>query len=638
MSLRHALLLSLLLVAAPLAGALEFFAIRVVDEDTGRGVPLVELRTVHDVRYYTDSAGLVAFYEPGLAGQEVYFHIRSHGYEYPADGFGYRGARLRITPGGHAELKIKRLNIAERLYRVTGGGIYRDSVLLGRPVPLEHPVLNGLVFGQDSVINAVYHGRLYWFWGDTSRPAYPLGNFQVAGATSQLPSDGGLSPEIGVNLTCFVDERGFAKQMAPVPGPAPTWIDGLIVLRDQKKRERLYAVYAKVRQDMSANGRGFLVFDDDAQQFLRIAEFDPNAPVQPGGHPFLHTDAGVEYVCFTRPFPVIRVPATPDAFPDLDEYECFTCLKPGCTTEKPELDRAADGTLTWRWKRGVPQLLPRKQEELLAAGQMKLAEARFRLHDVDTGQPVVMHGGSVYFNAYRRRWVAIVSQILGTSVLGEIWLAEADTPTGPWRYARKIVTHDRYSFYNPKQHPMFDQDGGRVIYFEGTYTATFSGNPEQTPWYNYNQIMYRVDLADPRLVLPVAVYAKRDGAFALGAAAATEGGAMKRPAFFALDRPVADCVAVCQERDADARWQLRRTDPAGVGFSPVFYALPSEAKDPPPTTVPLYALTSDDGRWAYATEESEPPSGFHRVKPLCRVWRLWPAAGSAVPRANQAQH
>ena len=69
---------------------------------------------------------------------------------------------------------------------------------------------------------------------------------------------------------------------------------------------------------------------------------------------------------------------------------------------------------------------------------------------------------------------------------------------GPWVYALKVVTHDRYSFYNPKQHPMFDKEGGRFIFFEGTYTHTFSGNADATPRYDYNQIMYRLDLDDPR--------------------------------------------------------------------------------------------------------------------------------------------
>jgi hypothetical protein len=54
-------------------------------------------------------------------------------------------------------------------------------------------------------------------------------------------------------------------------------------------------------------------------------------------------------------------------------------------------------------------------------------------------------------------------------------------------------------FYKPTQHPFFDEDGGRIIYFEGTYTNSFSGNPEKTPGYEYNQMMYRVDLTDERL-------------------------------------------------------------------------------------------------------------------------------------------
>src|SRR5260370_10626040 len=116
----------------------------------------------------------------------------------------------------------------------------------------------------------------------------------------------------------------------------------------------------------------------------------------------------------------------------------------------------------------------------------------------------------------------IAVQSWGTSMLGEVWFAEADTPVGPWVYARKVVTHDNYSFYNPKQHPMFDKDNGRVIFFEGTYSTSFSSAPTATPRYDYNQIMYKLHLADPRLALPVAVYQLADGA----------------PARFALNQPV----------------------------------------------------------------------------------------------------
>src|SRR6266702_829754 len=62
--------------------------IRVVDAETGHGVPLVELVTVNHVRFVTDNAGRVAFHEPGLMGREVFFTIRSHGYEMKRDGFG----------------------------------------------------------------------------------------------------------------------------------------------------------------------------------------------------------------------------------------------------------------------------------------------------------------------------------------------------------------------------------------------------------------------------------------------------------------------------------------------------------------------------------------------------------------------
>src|SRR5262249_7055479 len=176
-------LLGLALAADPAPQPGKYFKITVVDEETGRGVPLVELRTVNQLRYYTDSNGVVAFHEPGLMGQRVFFFVGSHGYEFAKDGFGFRGKALDVTEGGSATLKIKRLNIAERLYRVTGAGIYAESVLTGQPVPLRRPVLDGLVLGSDSVLNAVYRGKVWWFWGDTNQPAYPLGNFHTPGAT-----------------------------------------------------------------------------------------------------------------------------------------------------------------------------------------------------------------------------------------------------------------------------------------------------------------------------------------------------------------------------------------------------------------------------------------------------------------------
>src|SRR5947208_10928275 len=73
--------------------------IEVLDEQTNRGVPLVELETVNHIKCVTDSNGIVAFDEPGLMDRDVWFSIKSHGYEYPADGFGSRGKTIKTKDG-----------------------------------------------------------------------------------------------------------------------------------------------------------------------------------------------------------------------------------------------------------------------------------------------------------------------------------------------------------------------------------------------------------------------------------------------------------------------------------------------------------------------------------------------------------
>src|SRR4051812_25170451 len=96
-----------------------YFAIEVVDEQTGRGVPMVELQATYGGRYYTDSAGLVAFDEPGLMGRRVFFGVSAHGYEFAKDGFGIRGVGLEPKPRGAAQLKNPRVENAGRPYPVT---------------------------------------------------------------------------------------------------------------------------------------------------------------------------------------------------------------------------------------------------------------------------------------------------------------------------------------------------------------------------------------------------------------------------------------------------------------------------------------------------------------------------------------
>src|SRR5436309_2704950 len=108
------------------------------------GVSGAKLTTVNSIVLTTDVNGNAACYAP----QDV---------------------TLTPAPGASAELRVTRRNLAERLYRVTGQGIYRDTVLLGG----DGGVSNGGVLGQDSVLSAVYRGTPFFIWGDTNRASYP---------------------------------------------------------------------------------------------------------------------------------------------------------------------------------------------------------------------------------------------------------------------------------------------------------------------------------------------------------------------------------------------------------------------------------------------------------------------------------
>jgi hypothetical protein len=118
----------------------------------------------------------------------------------------------------------------------------------------------------------------------------------------------------------------------------------------------------------------------------------------------------------------------------------------------------------------------------------------------DDGSAVKPHSGSIAWNDFRKRWVTIFMQVFGKpSAFGEVWYAEADSPYGPWGPAVKVLSHKNYTFYGPRLHADFTPPDSPVLLFEGTYTQAFADRPEATPRYDYNQILYRLDLDDPRL-------------------------------------------------------------------------------------------------------------------------------------------
>lgn len=435
------------------AGTPSVCRIEVVENGSGWPVPLVELRTTHQLRFVTDNAGVIAFDAPELMGRETWFDVIGHGYEVPKDGFGMRGVRLRPEPGQTLRVRLNRTIVARRLGRLTGGGLWSESQKLG-----ERPGLpeSGVV-GCDSVQNAVHRGRLFWLWGDTTLARYPLGIFDGTSATSAIQPLTNFAPPVALRLDYITDDQGRPRGIAKMPGDGPTWVTGYTSLADRHGTPRLVGSYVKIKPPLDAYCAGLCVWNDAAATFepLRVlwtkSDAAPKPPPFPEGHPARWKDpAGTEWVYFGNPLPRLRCPATFEAWQDSAKWDT---LQP----------------------------------------QASLASA------ADAG-PVKPHSGSIAWNPWRKRWVTVFMEAFGKpSVFGELWYAEADAPEGPWGRAVKILTHENYTFYNPRLHPEFTAADSPILIFEGTYTMQFANHPAPTPRYDYSQVLYRLDLDDPAL-------------------------------------------------------------------------------------------------------------------------------------------
>lgn len=462
------------------------FGIQVVDQETGRGIPLIELRTVNDQRFITDNAGWIAFYEPGLMEREVWFYLSwSPGYSKEKDGFGFTGVRLTPHASETATVKLKRGNIAERLARTTGQGLFRDSELLGLPHPL--PNLNPAgVMGQDSVQATPYQGKIFWLWGDTNVPQYPLGNFQTTGALT--PS--ALKPEEGIAFAYFMEAEKprQLRHMMPLREPGAVWLFGLLTVADEQGKEVLIAHYGRHKSLAKVEEQGIARFSDEHGVFERVVPLGTQEMWRyPHANAFrVHREEG-DFFYFADPVANVRVPATLQDVLTPARYEALVYDEAG---------------RTWRWQREKPPTSQSEEAVLLQNGRMPPHLARYALQDATSGRRVNLHNGSIAWNEWRKKFVLIGLQT-GTredpSPLGEVWYAEADDPSGPWLKTVKVASHPRYSYYNPVHHSFLDAEGGRIIYFEGTYSLEFSGNPVAPARYDYNEVMYRLDLADKRL-------------------------------------------------------------------------------------------------------------------------------------------
>ncbi len=427
--------------------------VQVVDRSNGWPVPLVELRTTSHVRFVTDNAGVIAIDDPAMMNREVWFSVIGHGYEVKADGFGYRGVRLTPRCDETLVVEVTRTAIAKRIGRLTGNGLFAESQKLGEATDWQ----DGPAFGCDSLQLAKHRGKLFWAWGDTTVSSYPLGVFHMTSATTTLMPFTSLQPPLRPSFDYFLNEHGTPRGVALMPGDGPTWLTGYVSLPDKSGNERLVALYRKIEPPLTVYQTGLCVWNEEAEQFSHLqttwkkSSGTPPPTLVQDGHPAFWTDDdGGRWLLFGNPLPRVRLPATFEAWQDASQWQ---------------------------------ELAP--QRTLLSAD------------DKTTIEP---HSGSIAWNDYRQRWVTVFVQKFGqASALGTVWYAEADSPTGPWGPAVEILSHENYTFYNPRLHAEATSADDRVLLFEGTYTATFADHAEPTPRYNYNQILYRLDLDDPVL-------------------------------------------------------------------------------------------------------------------------------------------
>jgi len=486
-----------------------FFRVDVVDDETGIGVPLVLLRTNNYLEYFSDSAGRVAFFEPGMMNTSVWFSVLADGYELNVrktkGAYSYNapydsGFVVNTRVGaGPAIVYMTRKQHAERVYRLTGGGLYRDSVLTGAPIPetvADRALIDPLSgsTGQDTLhlvnLNATH---VMYFFGDTVCPrsarqnnCNAKGMYTVA-AVSDLGNDSRAEyqPSQPPRLKYIADSNHDAPHpIAPIaPLSQNTWIAGVFMGiddgdaasgRDNYSSDVLFAAYFKNPGDGASPGQakqGMAIWNASARQMEALGSPWPrNASLSLNGAHAVQVispaDAakGFEaYAWFVNGYVTSRVLAKASA---VARYERFEHLP------MPAMPTVSCNTVNWNaW----------------AKRYLCLGDNR-----IDDGG-IFLFGGPV-----------------------PITIAWSHDLLGPYVNATEIIAHNASgaSCYNGLHMPHMDMEGGRVVHVACTYTAMWSNTDKDpnlwssclfginshqgcspvVPRYEYNNIVSRIDL------------------------------------------------------------------------------------------------------------------------------------------------
>jgi len=232
--------------------------IDVVDDKTGHGVPLVMLTTNFYTRYFSDSAGRVAI-ENDLENQNVWFSVLTDGYDLNVErtkgavqyGSPYdAGIVVNLTNDEEHVVYMKRNQIARRAYRLTGQGLYRDSVLTNASIPdsaRNRAMIDPLsgVTGQDTLQVVNYQNAVWYFFGDTVCPRSARQNncdstgMYTVGAVSSTIEKARTDPPTFE----YIAVGGSPTPIAPLyPLEQNTWTAAMFTSSDEKD---MYAAYFK---------------------------------------------------------------------------------------------------------------------------------------------------------------------------------------------------------------------------------------------------------------------------------------------------------------------------------------------------------------------------------------------------------
>ena len=487
------------LEARLLFAASDYYAIKVVDGATGRGVPQVDLVMTDGKRYTTDSGGTVAFNRSGSMNTADAFVVETYGYKLAS------GTAVTLTPvlGQSGTVTLARTQSAERAYRETGVNKFAQTVAVGGASPVAYPGTGapGNVFGQDSGLTAVYKGKLYEFWGDTGRDLNNDGKddgayaakYHTTGGIIDLPANGGVDPAQGENINYLLNSDGTLKEMFPTAngfnGPL-VWASSPMVTQDANGNEKMVIGFSSINGLGQATQSGFAVWNDTTQQFTVASTYTPNPPVAPGQNAVLTSFNGVSYYVIPNGSSFLRVKNTYADLTNINGYEVYTPLKAGRVLAKDtflglthviakaDINYDAGGNVVWSWQPNTTVLNGFDYDNLNTNGYVPTAQNPFKFFkDVDGSGTVSFSSSALAYNDYLKSWTLIGQQTFGTSAFGEIWYASAKSLTGPWTLSRKIQTNsqtngvnDAYTFYNLIQHPEYSRDG-KYLYYEGTNTA-----------------------------------------------------------------------------------------------------------------------------------------------------------------------